>query len=108
VEESELQELEPGRYKPIHHKNNEEDNDKKRYLLGRAINYRYVEMSRPHTWSYYCEVCHSPNRKDSPILSMRDGDGSVLICMNCYLREIDRGKSHVAIAQRDIVGKTQL
>jgi hypothetical protein len=78
-------------------------------LLGRAINDRYVEMSRPHTWSYHCEVCHAPNRKDSPILAMHHGGyGSVLICMKCYLREIDRGKAHVAVAQRNIVGNTQL
>ena len=64
-------------------------------------------MSRPHMWSYYCEVCHSPDRKDSPILAMHHGDGAILICMNCYLREIDRGKAHVAVAQRDIVGNTQ-
>lgn len=102
-----MQEIEPGRYKPNPPKNNEDDNNKKRYLLGRAINDRYVGMSRPHTWSYYCEVCHSPDRKDSPILAMHHGDGAVSICMNCYLREIDRGKAHVAVAQRDIVGNTQ-
>jgi hypothetical protein len=108
VKEGELQKIEPWRYNPIHHKNNEDDNnDKKRYLHGRAINYRYVKMSRPHTWFYYCEVCHAPNRKDSPLLTTHHGDDSVLICMNCYLREIDRGKAHVAIAQRDIVGNAQ-
>ncbi len=66
------------------------------------------EMSRPHTWSYYCEVCHAADRKDSPLFAIHGGgDGSVLICMNCYLREIDRGKAHVAVAQRDIVGNSQ-
>jgi hypothetical protein len=65
----------------------------------------YVEMSRNHMWSYHCEVCHAPQRKDSPVLSMHDG--VVLICMNCYLREIDRGKALVAVAQRDIVGDAQ-
>ena len=65
----------------------------------------YVEMSRNHMWSYYCEVCHAPQRKNSPVLSMHDG--AVLICMNCYLREIDRGKALAAVGQRDIVGDAQ-
>lgn len=65
----------------------------------------HVGMSRHHIWSHYCEVCHAPDRKDSPILSMHRGD--VMICMNCYLREIDRGKACVAVAQRDIVGNAQ-
>jgi hypothetical protein len=65
----------------------------------------YVEMSRNHMWSYYCEVCHAPQRKDSPVLSMHDN--AVLICMNCYLREIDQGKALAAVAQRDIVGDAQ-
>lgn len=61
----------------------------------------YVEMTHHHMWSSYCEVCHAPNRKDSPILAMHDG--AVSICMTCYLREIDRGKALIAVAQRDIV-----
>jgi hypothetical protein len=65
----------------------------------------YVEMTRHHMWSCYCEVCHAPHRKDSPILAMHDG--AVSICMNCYLREIDRGKALIAVAQRDIVGDAQ-
>jgi hypothetical protein len=65
----------------------------------------YVEMSRLHTSSYYCEVCHAPNCKDSPIIAMHDG--AVKICMNCYLREIDRGKAIVASAQRDVVADAQ-
>jgi hypothetical protein len=65
----------------------------------------YVEMSRNHMSAYYCEVCHAPQRKDSPVLSMHDG--AVVICMNCYLREIDRGKALAPVAQRDIVGGAQ-
>ncbi len=64
----------------------------------------HVGMSRHHIWSHYCEVCHAPDCKDSPILSIH---GNVMICMNCYLREIDRGKACVAVAQQDIVGNAQ-
>jgi hypothetical protein len=65
----------------------------------------YVEMTCHHMGSCYCEVCHAPSRKDLPILAIHDG--AVSICMNCYLREIDRGKALVAVAQRDIVGDAQ-